>query len=113
MLPNQMQFVSVVKYNYYNKETLEQRRSIFKYTLYGKWQYQMKTKLYLLILCVVLLSNHQIFAQGGLRQFFNWVSSPLRPVWGEYSEPGQTPYPPLTSFYDKSKSGETITSFSF
>ncbi len=45
-----MQFVTVVKYNYYNKETLEQRRSIFKYTLYGKWQYQMKTKYAMMIL---------------------------------------------------------------
>ena len=43
------------------------------------------------------------FAQGGLKQFFGWVSTPFRTAWGEYSEPGQAAYPPLTTFYDKSK----------
>jgi hypothetical protein len=63
----------------------------------------MKIKSIFVLIIIVLIANNIAFAQGGLRNFFSKVSMPFRTAWGEYSEPGQTPYPPLTSFYDKSK----------
>jgi hypothetical protein len=70
--------------------------------------YPMKKFSVTLNLILLLLVSSNSFAQGGLWQFFNWVSSPFRPVWGEYSEPNQTPYPPLTTFYDKSKRDDIL-----
>jgi len=58
----------------------------------------MKTIKTLTILAILMLQT-PVAKAGWLDDFIDWATSPLRPVWGKYSEGGNTNrFPPLSTF---------------
>jgi hypothetical protein len=58
----------------------------------------MKTLKLLVIVLIMLLQSPKVQA-GWWDDFVDWAMSPVRPVWGKYSEGGNTNrFPPLSTF---------------